>query len=258
MKRILSLFTMALVCAATPVFAAFDFEVVWQQYENANYEGTDGRYFTIKVTGGTGKIYLTDMFNTIQSGDQNEALTAPEMGVTKFGYSYVKGGDGLLHEFELTPDSDRVVQLDSNLNSYSYYDINGIKQTRSRNGYYLGEFNDGDEIQVFMSATTTDADGNEVSQSASSNTPTGDYISKTAARVDKLDGTLQIASLYLPHQVNFGILGGGGEHGSSSAVTVGNGETVGQPLPGGLSIALIAGLFALGFWYVRRRKAVSA
>ena len=33
---------------------------------------------------------------------------------------------------------------------------------------------------------------------------------------------------------------------------------VGSPLPGGLQIALIAGLFGLGFWYVRRKKAVSA
>ena len=35
------------------------------------------------------------------------------------------------------------------------------------------------------------------------------------------------------------------------------GETVmGKPLPGGLQIALIAGLFGLGFCYVRRRKAI--
>ena len=34
----------------------------------------------------------------------------------------------------------------------------------------------------------------------------------------------------------------------------GNGGTSGSPLPGGLPIALVAGLFALGFWFVRRRK----
>lgn len=37
----------------------------------------------------------------------------------------------------------------------------------------------------------------------------------------------------------------------------GNGAS-GRPLPGGLSIALIAGLFGLGFWYIRRRKATVA
>ena len=36
-------------------------------------------------------------------------------------------------------------------------------------------------------------------------------------------------------------------------VIIGNGAA-GSPLPGGLQMALIAGLFGLGFWYVRRRK----
>ena len=35
------------------------------------------------------------------------------------------------------------------------------------------------------------------------------------------------------------------------------GVAVGSPLPGGLQIALIAGLFGLGFCYVRRRKAIA-
>ena len=36
------------------------------------------------------------------------------------------------------------------------------------------------------------------------------------------------------------------------------GGPVGSPLPGGVQIALIAGLFGLGFWYIRRRKAAVA
>ena len=46
-----------------------------------------------------------------------------------------------------------------------------------------------------------------------------------------------------------GVIGGGSGNGGG-----GNG-TAGQPLPGGLQIALIAGLFGLGLWFVRRRKA---
>jgi hypothetical protein len=57
------------------------------------------------------------------------------------------------------------------------------------------------------------------------------------------------------NRVFFGIYGmpgaGGGEGG-------GEGGTVGSPLPGGLQIALISGLFALGFWYIRRRKNIAA
>jgi hypothetical protein len=57
-------------------------------------------------------------------------------------------------------------------------------------------------------------------------------------------------------RVYFGIIastaeiGGGGGDGNGGS---GNG-TFGQPLPGGLQIALIAGLFGLGFWFIRRRK----
>lgn len=36
------------------------------------------------------------------------------------------------------------------------------------------------------------------------------------------------------------------------------GETFGSPLPGGLQIALIAGLSGLGLWYIRRRKTIAA
>ena len=40
-------------------------------------------------------------------------------------------------------------------------------------------------------------------------------------------------------------------------VIIGNGAA-GSPLPGGLQMALIAGLFGLGFWYIRHRKAAAA
>ena len=53
--------------------------------------------------------------------------------------------------------------------------------------------------------------------------------------------------------VSFGIIAM-----TDGMITGGYKGTVGSPLPGGLQIALIAGLFGLGFWYVRRRKAVAA
>jgi len=62
-------------------------------------------------------------------------------------------------------------------------------------------------------------------------------------------------------RVYFGIIGtslviGGDENGNGSGGG-GSGGTFGSPLPGGLQIALIAGLFGLGFWYIRRRKAIA-
>jgi hypothetical protein len=47
---------------------------------------------------------------------------------------------------------------------------------------------------------------------------------------------------------------GGGNGGGGN----GGGTSSGAPLPGGLQIALIAGLFGLGFWYIRRRKSTVA
>ena len=49
------------------------------------------------------------------------------------------------------------------------------------------------------------------------------------------------------HRVFFGLYVGADDDGP-----------VGSPLPGGLPTALTCGIFALGFWYVRRRKAVAA
>ena len=252
MKRILSLLTVALLGAATPAFADFNFEILWQQYNNSNYEGIDGRYFTIKVTGDTGetgKIYLTEKFNTKYSGLQTEVLTSPLMGVTEYGYSYVTGND---HSVQMTPIASGET---ASLDSYTYNDEDG-QHTRTRIGYYLGEFQAGDEIEVHMSATLYD-DNNEIvsSMTDSSNHYNSEYTSKVGIRTDPVDSNLQIASIYLPHQVNFGILGDAGNgnfvYGTSREVTVGS------PLPGGLTIAIVSGLFALGFWYIRRRKTIA-
>ena len=271
MKHLLPILTLALLGAAAPAFAAFNFELLWQQYDNSAYEGNDGRYFTIRVTGEAGekgKIYLTDMFNTIGDGVQNEALngvTENGVKVTQFGYTYTKQGMSGVQPFEMTPASDRIVPLDSEtdslLHTYSYYDEEG-KHSRTRNGYYLGEFEAGDEIQVYLQATQNDGEA----MSVTSNDPDGEYNSKTLARVDRLndyllqsnltDKQLLIASLYLQDQINFGILGDPG-NGSGYVYGVAKEVTVGTPLPGGASVALIAAIFGLGLWYVRRRKAIA-
>ena len=121
----------------------------------------------------------------------------------------------------------------------------GVELAQKITGF-LGEFEADDEIEIYLS--TADA-------SVASNSPTGQYISRFGGRQDAADASLPIGQLYFGGidgtQINFGIIaqGTGGAGGS---------ETVGAPLPGGLSIILVSGLFALGFWFVRRRKAVVA
>ena len=250
MKHILlSLFTIVFAFTATTASAAFNYDVEWKAYDNSNYEGTSGKYFTVKVTEGTGKIYIADLFNNIQSNYQGEALASSQMGVTGYGYYYVNNAnDTALHDFSLS-DSSRVSQLD-------YYEYNTWKAYQGmdpdkyyRNGYLLGEFKAGDEIEIYLT------DGN---MSVSSNTPTGKHISNYGVRQDALNPDMRVATLYLGPsngvQVNFGILGMATE----SVVVSEDTGTFGSPLPGGVPIILVSGLFAFGFWFVRRRKVIAA
>ncbi len=296
MKKFLSLLTLALLGAATPVFADFNFEILWQKYDHNVYEGYDGMYYTIKATaspGETGKIYLADIFNAPRTSTQSEVLNNNEIvwgddintpkvrvKVTDFGYTFARQGMSGVTSFTMTSASDSiselqpgdVVKLDSEnplMHSIRNYGEPGVAV---RNGYYLGEFKDGDEIQVYLRAVQVDDKGNEIENSAmavTSNNPDGQYNSKFNTRWDQVDlalanndvskTKLQIAQLYLQGQLPFVILGvkDNGEYvyGSSKEV---DWVPQGSPLPGGVQIALIAGLFGLGFWYVRRRKAVTA
>ena len=247
MKHLLPILTAALVCTATTAFAAFNYDIETKQYDNSHLEGTDGKYFTIKVTEGSGKIYIADIFNNTGSATQNEAIGSAQMGVTRYGYHYVNNSnDTIIHDFAVT-DESRVSQFD-------YYQYNLWKANPDRyyrNGYLLGEFKEGDVIEVYLA----DSNGG-----VSSNTPVDEgqnrHISNYGVRQDALNPAMRIGTLYLGNnhgtQVNFGIIGVATEGGKDGD------KTFGSPLPGGLQIALIAGLFGLGFWFVRRRKNVVA
>lgn len=293
MKKILSLLTLALLGAATPVFADFNFEILWQKYDHNLYEGYDGSYYTIKATGTPGekgKIYLTDLFNAPRTSTQSEVLNNNEIvwgddintpkvrvKITDFGYTFARQGMSGVTSFTMTSASDSiselqpgdVVKLDSEnplMHSIRNYGEPGVAV---RNGYYLGEFTVGDEIQVYLKAVEVEADGTPIpgtEMEVTSNNPDGGYNSKFDTRTDLVDlalngnsTKLQIAQLYLQGQLPFVILGevgtGNYVYGSSKEV---DWVPQGSPLPGGVQIALIAGLFGLGFWYVRRRKAVTA
>lgn len=293
MKHILPILTAALALAATPAFADFNFEVLWQQYDHNVYEGYDGSYYTIKVTGTeTGKIYLTDLFNAPRDFQQTEVLNNNEIvwgddintpkvrvRVTDFGYTTERQGMNGIKSFTMTDASSSdselkpgdVVKLNSEDSMmHSIPTLDKTAPIAVRNGYYLGEFTAGDEIQVYMKAVLVDENGDVIEGSAmevTSNNPDGGYNSKFNTRTDEVDKALngantklQVAQLYLQGQLPFVILGETGDgtyvYGTSSKVDWVPSQ--GSPLPGGVQIALIAGLCGLGFWYIRRRKAVVA
>ena len=278
MKHILPILTAALLGVAAPVFADFNFEVQWQPYKNTQgiYDGTAGKYFIIKVTGDkdeTGKIYLTNLFNNAQSSTQNEVLdgvitddnTGISVRVTDFGYtSKNKGSDS----FSMTPEN--IVDLSASSDDPNMKNLNKWDSI-NRNGFYLGEFTAGDEIEVSLTAVRVDETGKAIGEAVTvkSNDLNGQHNSNFGVKTDlvndallkdnKTTNELLIGSLYYMNQLNFGILGARADgtyvYGTAKDVTAG---AVGSPLPGGVQIALIAGLFGLGFWYIRRRKAAVA
>ena len=124
--------------------------------------------------------------------------------------------------------------------------------TVTRNQYFLGTFSEGDEFEIFMK----DSNGNTAySYSTLYKGGYGEGIN-VVENTDKLmlyykggnttaaNKAMPLAALDPSGRVYYGIYGK--ETGPSGA-----------PLPGGLPIALVSGLFALGFWYIRRRKAVA-
>ena len=253
------LLTAALAFATTSVFAAVTYDnsrsfgtydVNMVTYTNQYNQGTWGEYYTVKVNGNS-NVYILDIFNNVQSPTQNESLEAE--GITQYGYSYVNNPeDTSLHKFDLS-DESRVKQFDSY--SYRVWDDAGHYEDIPvyRNGYLLGEFQDGDEIQIWMS------DG---SSEVSSFTPVqGEYTSRfdRGDKKDSLDSSMPVAQLHFyarsdKNQVNFGILAAGVE----SSGIIESEEVFGEPLPAPVATLLIALAFGAAFVVYRNRKQVKA
>ena len=147
-----------------------------------------------------------------------------------------------------------------------------------RNSYYLGTFTKGKEYDIFLQR-----DGEKGSwswQNADGSLDSGyplytDTTTETPASATT-GGVLQIDTLmaaYLDRNPNVNVYNANVKLAVTNAMPLAmlNGVTfgmyatpaadnvvAGSPLPGGVQIALIAGLFGLGFWYIRRRKAIAA
>ena len=222
MKKLFAILfgALALNLSAAEVYDSYDLEQKW--YTNDQNQGMgQGSYYRFKLTSNS-KIYLTDMLNTIYSGDQNETLA--HHGITQYGY-YLNG--------DLT--NDHATNLGDNVTSfdgYTYYDDNG-KQTYNRNAYYLGDFRAGSEVEVWMSDGTT---------TVGTWTPVeGEYTSRWLGREDKLNPNIGIAQLTMyastGYQVNFGLLTAASD---LPVIQEGGGGTMGSPLPAPITTLLIA------------------
>jgi len=257
MKHLLAILTVALVGAAAPVFAAFNYEVVTDHYQNYFHEGTDFEFYKIKVTEGTGKIYITDFLNNIYDSNQTDSIY--QQGITRYGYYDVKGKDPTyqpsVNDYHMKDvnTTDRIV-----VDSYKAGEWNN---EATRYGYELGTFSAGDEIAIYVEQGAYNAAVGSFTGVEGRNTSRYDAYSVDALAQfrnnwdwNAAKAAMPIAELTLYHadggstQLRFGLMGAESE----------GGGTFGAPLPGGTAIYVIAGLFAVGFIVIRRRKEVAA
>ncbi len=220
MKKLLSTFLLSVLTLGLSAAEVYDVDQIW--YTNEQNQGMGlGSYYQFKLTSNS-KIYLTDFLNNIYSGLQTETFGA--MGITEYGY-YLNGDKDNLYKFSTANSEDA--------DSYTYWDENGVKQTYTRQKYYLGDFKANDTVEVWLSDGTTEV---------STYTPVeGAYTSRWLGRTDALDNSLPIAQLYLynstGNQVNFGLLTAASD---LPIIQEGGGGTMGSPLPASITTLLIA------------------
>jgi hypothetical protein len=226
-------------------------------YNFGSYVVTFEGYSRLKIHANENiNLYVYDFVDNVLSGDNSESALNGKNPVKQIGYreidssgNPVAGGDSDIHPLGAPTDSE-VVQMNYEGPEKERYDV-------VRNSYHLGEFKANKDYELYVEYTTPIEDNRPWSYTgwgggilsdndtlmAAYCAGSFDSISDEAVAKSYIYSTLVQAN-----SISFGLRSG----------TAPAGGTSGQPLPGGLQIALIAGLFGLGFYYVRRRKAMVA
>ena len=281
MKRILAILSVALVGAAVPVFAADFYDnfanpnisitradpnnqwsgVTTQVFSYGNYDVIRTQYdqdhpvaayqdsfYRIRVTGDNVDLYLTDATDNVGGAYQRNAL---ENKISKYGYTYVASADqSKVNTGNITTlnTSERVKVGESMESPWWHDDTSNNQSVITRYGYYLGTFQAGDEIEIYMQDST------------------GNFSkSNTQGFMGSYGDGVNFADTLVQYQRNVGWLEAKSVM-PLAALDVGNGnrvfygiygETSGSPLPGGAAVYVVAGLLAFGFIVLRRRKAIA-
>lgn len=246
------------------------------EYGYRKLEMVDGKYVPV---GKTVKYEVSaETVTNVETGEYGVPKSAPKITNPDGSFSYAKvvdtvpiyGGSNHMDRYQYklgTFSSDDVIELymkdaDGNV-SYSYSDY--YNTTPAGDSYEhvgaSGAFGDGDQVSLSTDFILWQYYYQDANLTAAGLKPFGNDAAGNAARDAAANKSMPLSALDLDHRVFFGILGSvdgviGGY--KPNVVEGGDGSPSGQPLPGGVQVALIAGLFGLGFWYVRRRKAVTA
>jgi len=206
-------------------FAAFQYEIVQVPNSGWNSNSISGVAFYIRVTEGTGTVYIVDKINNLWSMSGNNELLSLKSDMNHYGY--VDMSTGTSH----AGTGDTIVTYSERMNEWAPI----VTQT----GYALGEFSAGDEIGIWLTVNG----GTGASALDRSNAINSSNMNYRQAYVgtDQLGNNLFQLDFYNGGSVFFGIVG-----------VISPGPS-GQPLPGILATLLLgSGLMA---WGMRRRKA---
>lgn len=253
--------------------ALFNMDIVEYGYRELTL--INGKYVPGETV--TKSILVADDKGEIVVNDKNYSLSGSVTPIDSIDYNGTGNAEDVMirYKYELgTFDPDTTIELymkdSSGREIYSFSSYGGVDEKTGENVYTpfdnsditlnqttgANGFGDGgyrvpqgvtDEMlfSYYFVEEIKDGEGNLIRENA-------DYHDYT-----KFDSDKTLASkkaMPLSHLTPFEFINNAISEGTTVQFGIYGVTAAGSPLPGGLQVTLIAGLFGLGFWYVRRRK----
>lgn len=214
MKNLFVLFLLfALSC-----YSAFQYDVVTYPYQNLQDEGYDGNYFTVRITEGSGSVYIMDKINNLSSMSGNNETLAKNISA----YGYIDSNNQLVSGTWETIITNQ-------------YQKNQWNDLVYQTGYKLGDFQAGDEFGIWIANKQGTINGSTSSWYSA-------YGSYGLEKKPDVFGTILAELDFTNSQpVFFGFYGIEGT------------DFSGQPLPGLLS-SMILGFGTFGICSIKRKR----
>lgn len=212
------LITGIILLGAVAAQAAFQYEVVSTPTSWAPGVSVYGSEYFVRVTEGSGSLYVLDHINNLYDDVQNESIAD---NVSAFGYVNLTTGESGAGSFENTITTYEHAMSE-------WHDV--VTQT----GYELGTFSAGDEVAIWVTDKTTGYTGATAGQGDSPYVDSQQNWRTWGSQSDILGNTAAQITFY-GRSIFFGLTGVEGSGGS----------TTGQPLPGVLSSLAVGGLLGL-------------
>lgn len=246
--------------------ALFNMDIKEYGYRTLTYDATSETYTAGKTVSyqifdkdGNLSDRVTEIDSIDYNGDGKEMVRYKyELGTFKPGdiievylkdvnnkevYSFSSNEEGVYTPFDRTS-----YETNSELAQGGFgdggYRVAAIQTDAMLDSYYFVEKLDGPEGEATRPNPEYHSDYPKFNSDIPEENP--DHYNSTLAAGKAMPLSQLIPNVY----INEGLVTG-------TAVAFGIYGTVGKPLPGGLPIALVAGLFGLGFCYIRRRKAIA-